>query len=58
MSNSIRSLGRLIERLEEFLDDYKTDLEADEIANVDETISVIDRLKTNLESSDDEDDEE
>jgi hypothetical protein len=56
MSSSIRSLGRLIERLEEFLEDFKTDLEADEISIVDETISVIDRLKTSLESEEDDED--
>jgi hypothetical protein len=57
MSNSTRSLTRLIERLEEFLDDFKTELEADEISVVDETISVIDRLKTTLESENDEDED-
>jgi hypothetical protein len=57
MSNSTRSLVRLIERLEEFLDEYKTDLEADEAALIDETISVIDRVKNELESADDDEDD-
>lgn len=58
MSNNTRSLVRLIERLEEFLDEYKTVLEADEAALVDETISVIDRVKSDLESEEDEDDDD
>jgi hypothetical protein len=57
MSNSTRSLVRLIERLEEFLDEYKTDLEADEAALIDETISVIDRVKNELESADEDEDD-
>ena len=36
--------------------DYSIDLEADEISIVDETISVIDRLKTSLESEEDDED--
>ena len=55
MSNNTRTLVRLIERLEEFLDDYKTVLDADEAALIDETISVIDRVKSDLESEEDED---
>ncbi len=57
MSN-IRTLARLIDRLEEFLDEFKTELEADEVSTVDDTISVIDRLKSHLESGSAEDDEE
>ena len=57
MSN-IRTLARLIDRLEEFLDEFKTELEADEVSTVDDTISVIDRLKSHLESESGEDDEE
>ena len=57
MSNNTRSLVRLIERLEEFLDEYKTNLEADEVALVDETISVIDRVKSDLEEEDEEDED-
>ena len=58
MSNNTRSLRRLIERMEEFLDEYKTDLEVDEVATVDDAISIIDKIKTELESEEDEEDEE
>ena len=58
MSNNTRALKRLIERMEEFLDEYKTELEVDEAATVDDTISIIDRIKTDLESEEDEDDED
>jgi hypothetical protein len=44
--------------MEEFLDEYKTELEVDEAATVDDTISIIDRIKTDLESDEDEDDED
>ena len=57
MSN-IRTLARLIDRLEEFLDEFKTELEADEVSTVDDAISVIDRLKSHLESKSEDDDEE
>ena len=42
---STRALQRLIERVEEFLDEYKNDLEADEVSTVDDTITIIDRIK-------------
>lgn len=48
----------MIDRLEEFLDEFKTELEADEVSTVDDTISVIDRLKSHLESQTEDDDEE
>jgi len=57
MTNT-RALQRLIERMEEFLDEYKTELDADEASTVDDAISVIDRIKTDLESGGDEDDED
>lgn len=57
MSN-VRALSRLIDRLEEFMDEYKTLLEADEVSTVDDTISIIDRVKSDLESEEDEDSEE
>ena len=55
---SIRALQRLIERVEEFLDEYKNDLDADEVSTVDDTITIIDRIKTDLENRDDEDEYE
>ena len=58
MSNNTRSLRRLMERMEEFLDEYKTDLEVDEAATIDDAISIIDKVKTELESEEDEEDEE
>lgn len=58
MSNNTRSLRRLIERMEEFLDEYKTDLEVDEVATVDDAISIIDKIKTELETEEDEEDAE
>jgi hypothetical protein len=58
MSNNTRALRRLIERIEEFLDEYKTELEADEAATIDDTISIIDRVKTAIESSEDNEDED
>ncbi len=57
MSN-VRALARLIDRLEEFMEEYKTLLEADEMSTVDDTISIVDRVKTELEDEDDEDNEE
>lgn len=51
MSNT-RSLDRLIERIEEFLDEYKTMLDADEIVTFDEVISIVDKVKTELEDQD------
>ncbi len=58
MSN-VRTLARLIDRLEEFMDEYKTLMEADEMATIDDAISVVDKVKTELETEeDDEDDEE
>ena len=53
-----RALQRLIERMEEFLDEYKTELDADEASTVDDAISVIDRIKTDLESGNDEEDDD
>lgn len=52
--NSIRALQRLIERIEEFLEDYKSDLEADEVVTIEDTITIIDRLQTDLQSQEDE----
>lgn len=57
MTNT-RALQRLIERMEEFLDEYKTELDADEASTVDDAISVIDRIKTDLNSGDDEEDDD
>ena len=51
MSNT-RSLDRLIERIEEFLDEYRTMLDADEIVTFDEAISIVDKVKTELEDQD------
>lgn len=47
---NVRALARLIERLEEFMDEYKTILEADEMSTVDDVISIVDRVRTELES--------
>lgn len=55
---STRALQRLIERMEEFLDEYKTELDADEASTVDDAISVIDRIKKDLESGNDEEDDD
>jgi len=55
---NVRALARLIDRLEEFMDEYKTLLEADEMSNVDDTISIVDRIKTELEEEEDNDDDE
>lgn len=57
MSNT-RMLERLIERLEEFVDEYKLMLEADEAVTLDETISIIDRVKTDLEEESESTDED
>ena len=57
MTNT-RALQRVIERMEEFLDEYKTELDADEASTVDDAISVIDRIKTDLDSGDDEEDDD
>lgn len=53
MSN-VRTLSRLIDRLEEFMDEYKTLLEADEISTIDDAISIIDKVKSDLESEEEE----
>ena len=58
MSKNTRALARLIERLEEFVEDYKSALEADEVSMVDDTISIIDKIKSDLESDEDEDEDE
>jgi len=58
MTNT-RALQRLMERIEEFLDEYKTELDADEASTIDDAISIIDRIKTDIESGgniEDEDD--
>lgn len=52
--SSVRILSRLIDRLEEFMDEYKTLLEADEMSTVDDVISIVDRVRTELESEDDD----
>jgi DNA integrity scanning protein DisA with diadenylate cyclase activity len=57
MSNT-RVLNRLIERLEEFVDEYKLMLEVDEAVTLDDAISVIDRVKTELEEESEISDEE
>ena len=56
MTNT-RALQRLIERLEEFLDEYKNVLEVDEAATIDDAVSIIDKVKTDLESDQDDDDD-
>jgi hypothetical protein len=56
MSN-VRVLVRLIDRLEEFLDEYKTVLEVDEASTLDDAISVIDRIKSELEAEEDQDED-
>lgn len=58
MSNNTRALTRLIERLEEFLDEYKTDMEADEASTIDDAISIIDRVKSDLEYQEEEEEGE
>ncbi len=57
MTNT-RALQRLMERLEEFLDEYKTELDADEASTVDDAISVIDRIKIDIESGGNIEDED
>lgn len=52
--SSVRTLSRLIDRLEEFMDEYKTLLEADEMSTVDDVISIVDRVRTELESEEDD----
>ena len=54
--SSTRALDRLIERIEEFVDEYKTMLEADEMVTLDDSISIIDRIKTELEEQESEKD--
>lgn len=54
--SSTRALDRLIERIEEFVDEYKTMLEADEMVTLDDSISIIDRVKTELEEQESEKD--
>jgi hypothetical protein len=55
--SSVRTLSRLIDRLEEFMDEYKTLLEADEMATVDDVISIVDKVRTELESEDESNDD-
>ena len=57
MSTNTRALARLIDRLEEFLDEYKTELEADEVSVFDDVISVIDRIKSEQSRDEDEDED-
>jgi hypothetical protein len=55
--SSVRTLSRLIDRLEEFMDEYKTLLEADEMATVDDVVSIVDKVRTELESEDESSDD-
>ena len=57
MSN-VRTLARLIDRLEEFMEEYKTLMEADDIVTIDDAISIIDKVKTELESEEEEENNE
>ena len=52
-----RALQRLIERIEEFLDEYKNELDVDEISVIDDSISIIDRIKSDLENEEDSDED-
>ena len=56
MTNT-RSLQRLIERIEEFLDEYKNTLDADEVSTIDDSISIIDRIKCDLENEEENEEE-
>lgn len=58
MNSSVRVLARLIDRLEEFLEEYKTSLEVDDVSTVDDTISIIDRVKSELEEEQEEDEDD
>ena len=58
LSANLRGLSRLIDRLEEFLEEYKTDMDADEVVTVEDTISVIDRLKLEIENQIDAEEDE
>jgi DNA integrity scanning protein DisA with diadenylate cyclase activity len=53
MSN-VRTLSRLIDRLEEFMDEFKTMLEADEMSTVDDVVSIVDRVRNELEENEDD----
>jgi DNA integrity scanning protein DisA with diadenylate cyclase activity len=55
--SSVRTLSRLIDRLEEFMDEYKTFLEADEMATVDDVISIVDKVRNDLESEEESDED-
>ena len=57
MSN-VRALTRLIDRLEEFMEEYKTLIEADELAIIDDAITIVDKVKTELLTEEDEEDED
>lgn len=50
----IRALTRLIDRLEEFMEEYKFDLDPDDMSAVDEVISIIDKIKNDLEEPEEE----
>jgi DNA integrity scanning protein DisA with diadenylate cyclase activity len=56
MSN-VRTLSRLIDRLEEFMDEFKTMLEADEMSTVDDVVSIVDRVRNELEENEENEDD-
>ena len=56
MQTRAKILNRLSERLEEFVDEYKHDLDADEVAIIEDAIGVVEKVKDS--QVDDEEDED
>lgn len=45
MASSLRVLERLGERIEDFLEEFKSEMEADQVATFEDAISIIEDLK-------------
>lgn len=57
MQTRTKILNRLCEHLEEFLDEYKHDLDADEVVTIEEAVSVVEKMK-DYQAEEDEDAED
>ncbi len=57
MQTRAKILNRLSERLEEFVDEYKHDLDADEVAIIEDAIGVVEKVKDSQVDDDEEDED-
>jgi hypothetical protein len=57
MQTRAKILNRLSERLEEFVDEYKHDLDADEVAIIEDAIGVVEKVKDSQVDDEEEDED-